>query len=50
LNRREDWESQFPNIPSDLFSTIRKKLLQNDIQKPNTDIYQLALKEAGVPY
>ena len=50
LDERDDLESELPNIPSDLFSTVRKKLLQNDIQKPNKEVYEYALKEAGMSY
>lgn len=50
LDKRDDWESEFINIPSDLFNTVRKKLLQNDIQKPNNEVYDYALKEARMSF
>jgi len=50
LNNREDMESKFPNIPSEVFISVRKKLLQNDIQKPDTNVYEYAFKEAGMSY
>ena len=55
LDKREDFEGEFPKIPSDLFSTVRKKLLQNDVQKPNNEVNQYtlredALREAGMSY
>ncbi|MGE7945604.1 hypothetical protein [Lysinibacillus sp. NPDC093688] len=50
LNKREDWENTFPNITSDLFSSIRKELLETDVQKSNDEVYYLALKEAGMSF
>lgn len=50
LDKREDWKNEFPNIPSALFSTIRKKLLQTDVQKLNDEVYKLAFKEAGISF
>lgn len=48
LDKREDFEGEFPNIPSDLFSTVRKELLQIDVQRINTEIYRNAFREAGM--
>ena len=55
LDKREDFEDKFPNIPNDLFSTVRKKLLQNDVPVPNNEVHQYAqredaLREAGMSY
>ncbi|MGN4426297.1 hypothetical protein ACTFQN_21255 [Bacillus cereus group sp. MYBK30-1] len=50
LDKRENWESEFPNIPSGLFDTVRKKLFRNDVKKLNDETYQKALKEAGMLY
>ena len=50
LDKREDFEGEFPNIPSDLFSTVRKKMLQTDVQKPNNEVHQYALREAGMSF
>lgn len=50
LDENENLENEFPNISNDLFSTIRKKLLQTDVQKLNNEVYQLALKEAGLSF
>jgi hypothetical protein len=50
LDKRENFEDTFPNIPSDLFSTVRKKLLEIDVQKISTEIYKNAFREAGMSY
>ncbi|MGG2134550.1 hypothetical protein AB1284_25035 [Bacillus sp. S2(2024)] len=50
LDKRENWESEFPNIPSGLFDTVRKNLFRNDVKKLNDETYQKALKEAGMLY
>jgi len=50
LDKREDFEGRFPNIPSDLFSTVRKELLQIDVQRINTEIHRNAMREAGMAY
>ncbi|MFJ6268330.1 hypothetical protein ACIQGW_25630 [Lysinibacillus xylanilyticus] len=50
LNKREVWENEFPHITSDLFSTIRKELLETDVQRLNGEVYDLALKEAGMSF
>ena len=50
LNKREVWENEFPHITSDLFSTIRKELLETDVQRLNGEVYDVALKEAGMSF
>ena len=50
LDKRENWESEFPNIPSELFDTVRKKLFWSNVEKLNDETYQKALKEAGMLY
>jgi hypothetical protein len=50
LDEKNNLENIFPNISSDLFSNMRKKLFQEDVQKLNNDVYQLALKEAGLSF
>lgn len=50
LDKREEFENEFPIIPNVLFSTIRKKLLQPNVQNLNNEVYQLALKEAGMSF
>ncbi|MFC9542403.1 hypothetical protein ACFTQ7_21390 [Lysinibacillus sp. NPDC056959] len=50
LDKREDWENIFPNITSDLFSTIRNELLETDVPKLNDEVYYLAIKEAGMSF
>lgn len=46
LNEREDWENGFPNIPSSLFDTVRKKLSLDGAKKISDDTYEHAIKEA----
>ena len=50
LDKNEDFENEFPNISSDLFCTIRYRLLQTDVQKLSNEVYQLALQEAGLSF
>ncbi|MED1059143.1 hypothetical protein [Bacillus mycoides] len=50
LDKRENWESEFPNIPSGLFDTVRKNLFRNDVKELNDETYQKVLKEAGMLY
>lgn len=46
LNEREEWEIEFPNIPSNLFDTVRKKLSLEGVKKISGDTYEHAIKEA----
>ncbi|WNS80199.1 hypothetical protein RRU94_22210 [Domibacillus sp. DTU_2020_1001157_1_SI_ALB_TIR_016] len=50
LDERDGWENEFPNIPSGLFNTARKKLLQNGVEKPSDDVYENVFREAEMPY
>lgn len=50
LDKREKWESEFPNIPSEIFDAVRKNLFWDDFKKLNDETYQKALKEAGMFY
>ena len=48
LDERDGWENEFPNIPTEFFNTIRKKLFQNGVKKLGDDVYENALKQAGI--
>jgi hypothetical protein len=53
LEKREDWGSEFPNIPIELFSKVREKLFK-DVHLTNKvykyEVHQNALKDAGMSY
>jgi hypothetical protein len=47
LDKKDNFESKFPNICGDLFRMVREKLFHENIQKP-VEVYNNALKEAGM--
>jgi hypothetical protein len=47
LDKRDGFESRFPNLQKEIFCNIRNELFKDNLEKP-VDVYNNALKEAKI--